>query len=243
MGVTGHTVGESERSFAPAGQTPADELRTGMLRHRAIEAVVWGMPAVNYDLMLQAFAALGGGSNQVAYWSRLLGANNQTLTANPDTVYFNPFYDTKAAGPMVLEIPPADGGSITGSIDDCWQCALEDVGPAGADKGAGGQYLILPPGYDGSVPDGYIVLPSDTFQGYALLRSNVKSGGEADVAAAVGYGRRVRFYPLSQAGAPPETRYVDLSGALYDATIPTGASSVRWRGWWTTSPGCRATRR
>ena len=32
---------------------------------------------------------------------------NQTLTPNPDTIYFNPFYDT-TAGPVVVEIPPAD---------------------------------------------------------------------------------------------------------------------------------------
>ena len=32
---------------------------------------------------------------------------------------------------------------------DPWQAALEDVGPAGVDKGAGGKYLILPPGYQG----------------------------------------------------------------------------------------------
>ena len=74
---------------------------------------------------------------------------NQTLTPNPDVIYLKPFFDTKAVGPMVLEIPPAAGGSITGSIEDGWQAALEDVGPAGLDKGKGGKYLILPPGYKG----------------------------------------------------------------------------------------------
>ena len=68
---------------------------------------------------------------------------------------------------MVLEIPPADeGASITGSIDDAWQTALEDVGPAGVDKGKGGKYLILPPGYKDKAPDGYIALPSDTYTGF-----------------------------------------------------------------------------
>jgi hypothetical protein len=39
----------------------------------------------------------------------------------------------------VLEIPPADeDGSFTGNIVDVWQAALEDVGPAGVDKGKGG---------------------------------------------------------------------------------------------------------
>jgi hypothetical protein len=197
----------------------AGELQSRMIHRRAVEAVIWGMPAVNFDLMLQAFEAAGGGPNQVAYWSRILDGANQTLTPNPDTIYVNPFYDTKA-GPMVLEIPPADGGSITGSIDDCWQNALEDVGPAGADKGAGGKYLILPPGYDAAVPEGYITVASDTFQGFVILRSNVRSEADADVAAAVAYGKRVRFYPLSQAASPPETRFVDLAGVPFDATIP-----------------------
>ena len=52
-----------------------------------------------------------------------------------------PFYNTKDAGPMVLEIPPAgEGESITGSVDEAWQTAIEDVGPAGVDKGKGGKY-------------------------------------------------------------------------------------------------------
>ena len=68
---------------------------------------------------------------------------------------------------MVLEIPPPDGEqSITGSIDDAWQVALEDVGPAGVDKGKGGKYLILPPGYKDKAPDGYIALPSQTYTGF-----------------------------------------------------------------------------
>lgn len=196
-----------------------EEAARQVLHGRASQAVIWGMPAVNFDRMLQAFIGLGGGPNQIAYWSKLLDSNNQTLTPNPDTVYFTPFYDTKS-GPVVLEIPPADGGSITGSIDDLWQNALEDVGPAGADKGAGGKYLILPPGYKDPAPPGYIPLRSDTFQGFALLRSNVKSSSDADVAAAVAYGKRIRLYPLPASGTPDQTAFVDLAGKLYDATIP-----------------------
>lgn len=197
----------------------ADELLQRARYRRAVEAVIWGMPAVNFDLMLQAFLKAGGLPNQVPFWSHLLDGQNQTLTPNPDTIYFNPFFDTKD-GPVVVEIPAAEGGSITGSIDDCWQNALEDVGLAGADKGAGGKYLILPPGHVGTAPDGYIAVPSDTFQSYAILRSNVKSGSEADVAQAVAYGKRIRVYPLAQAASPPETRHLDMAGVLYDSTIP-----------------------
>jgi hypothetical protein len=114
------------------------ELARRTVERRAVEAVIWGMPAVNFELMLQAFLANKGAPNQVAYWSRPVDWKNQTLTPNPDTIYLMPFYDTRN-GPVVLEIPPANGGSITGSIDDGWQNPLEDVGPAGMDKGKAGQ--------------------------------------------------------------------------------------------------------
>ena len=120
-----------------AATLSATDLQRRALERRAVEAVLWGMPAVNFDLMLQAFLNAKGAANQVAYWSRPVDWKNQTLTPNPDTIYLMPFYDTKG-GPVVLEIPAADEGSITGSIDDAWQNALEDVGPAGLDEGRGG---------------------------------------------------------------------------------------------------------
>jgi len=191
------------------------------IHRRAVEAVIWGMPAVNTDLMYQAMArAVKGDWNQIVYWSSRLNWKNQTLTPNPDVIYLMPFLNTAKAGPVVLEIPPADEGSITGSIMDCWQTPLEDVGPAGVDKGRGGKYLILPPDHSGTVPDGYIALSSQTYQGYALLRSILKSGSEADFVKAVDYGKRIAFYPLSAGANPSATAYVDAADVLFDATIP-----------------------
>jgi len=191
------------------------------MERRAVEAVIWGMPAVNYDRMHQA-AVRGAnvGFNQIVYWSRLPDWKIQTLTPNPDAIYLTPFTNTAEVGPVVLEIPPADEGSITGTVMDVWQSALEDVGPAGVDRGKGGKYLILPPGHKGTVPAGYVPLASDTYQGYALLRSVPKSGGESDVAKAVAYGRRIKLYPLSDANAPPATTFVDVVDVVYDSTIP-----------------------
>jgi hypothetical protein len=203
--------------------TPA-QLAERALHRRAVEAVIWGMPAVNYDLMYQAMvrdAKAGAGTNKIVYWSRLSDWKNQTLTPNPDAVYFMPFFDTKDVGPVVLEIPPADeGGSITGSVMDCWQAALEDVGPAGVDRGKGGKCLILPPSYKEKIPDGYIAMPSDNFQGYALVRSILQTGGDAGVAKAVAYAKRVKLYPLSHAANPPATTFIDASDVVFEANIP-----------------------
>jgi hypothetical protein len=120
----------------------------------------------------------------------------------------------------VLEIPPADDGSITGSIDDCWQTAIEDVGPAGLDKGKGGKYLLLPPGYKEQVPSGYFALQCYTYQGYALLRSILKSNSDAGIGSAVSYGKRIKLYPLSQVADPTATQFVDAINVVYDANIP-----------------------
>ncbi len=208
---------------ASAQDRPSTEdLASRMIERRAVETVIWGMPAVNYNLMYQEMVRkVGGGFNQVLYWSRLLDWRNQTLTPNPDVIYLIPFFNTKDVGPVVLEIPPADDGVFNGSIMNYWQAAIEDVGPGGVDKGKGGKYLILPPGYDRStVPDGYIVMPSDTYRGYALLRSVLRSGSSADVAKALAYAKRIKVYPLSQAASPPPTEFLDAAGVLFDSTIP-----------------------
>src|SRR5580765_5467303 len=206
---------------ALAQETRFNQVAERTLNGRAIEAVIWGMPAVNAQLMFDAAKSCGADFNQVVIWSRPLTWKNQTLTPNPSTIYVFPIYNAKDSGPMVLEIPPADEeNSITGSVDDGWQTAIEDVGPAGVDKGKGGKYLIVPPGYKEKVPEGYIPLPSSTYSGFALLRSNLKSGSDADIAKAVAYGKRVKFYPLSQASNPPETKFVDAIDVAFDSTIP-----------------------
>jgi hypothetical protein len=187
---------------------------------RAFNAVVWGMPAVNSELMHQSLLQAKGDYNQVVYWSGLINDKNQTLTPNPDIIYINPFYDTRQ-GPVVLEIPAASGASsITGSVDDGWQTAIEDVGPAGVDKGKGAKYLITPPGYANKIPPGFIQMPSSIYTGYAILRSNLSDKTAQDIARAVEYGKRVKIYPYAQAADPPPTTFVDLLQVPFANIIP-----------------------
>ena len=105
------TRGE-EKKLEPGAKTVAsftpDQLAERSLHSRAVEAVIWGMPAVNAQLTFDAVKQVGGDFNQIVYWSRPLTWKNQTLTLNPSTIYVFPFYNTKDVGPMVLEIPPAN---------------------------------------------------------------------------------------------------------------------------------------
>jgi len=204
------------------GARAEDDVAARQIERRAVEAVIWGMPAVNYERLVQAASANGAKPNQIVYWSQPVNGKNQTLTPNPDTIYLNPFYDT-TSGPVVLEIPPTEGESvIVGSADDAWQNALEDFGPAGVDKGKGGKFLITPPGYTKAVPAGYVALPSQTYRGFVILRSNFKARTEAGVAAAVAHGKHIKLYPLG--ASPDSTVFVDVYDKPFDATIPYDAS-------------------
>jgi hypothetical protein len=206
---------------APAPTVSAADLAARTIQRRAVEAVIWGIPVVNFDVMYHSHLRDAKGAiNQISYWSRMPNWKNQTLTPNPDTIYLMPFFSTKDVGPLVIEIPPADEGSITGTIMDCWQAALEDVGPAGLDQGKGGKYLITPPGFTDEVPGGYLHLPSHNYQGYALLRSILRSRSESDIAKAVAYGKRIKLYPLSQATHPPPTVFVDAVDVVFNGVIP-----------------------
>jgi hypothetical protein len=199
----------------------ADDLARRHVERRAVEAAIWGMAAVNTDLMLQEMLTKTAGKvNQFIYWGRPLDWRNQTLTPNPDTLYFMAFFNTKEVGPIVIDVPPGDDkGSLNGNIVTVWQTSLEDVGLLGVDHGAGGKFLILPPGYKDPIPDGYGLLRSDTYSGYALIRSNLKSHGDADVAASIAYAKRAKLYPLSAAANPPETIFTDVKDVNFDSTM------------------------
>ena len=192
-----------------------------LVQSRAVEAVIWGMPVVNYDLMLQEMLTKTPGKvNQMIYWGKPLDWKNQTLTPNPDTLYFMSFLNTKDVGPIVIEIPPASAeGSLNANIVNVWQQPLEDAGLLGVDKGKGIKFVMLPPDFTGKVPDGYEPLQPNTHGSYVLYRSNLKSHADADVAKSIAYGKQIKIYPLSQAANPPPTVFSDVKDILFDSTI------------------------
>ncbi|MBD9568368.1 DUF1254 domain-containing protein [Ensifer sp. ENS08] len=221
--LTGVVLLAGATNVAAQDMLPA-ELQNRAIERRATEAVIWGIPAVNADLMLQTMLSTTKAKvNEIVYWSKPVNWKNQTLTPNPDAIYFMSFWNVKD-GPIVIEIPPAEGGSIAGNIVNAWQMPLEDAGPHGADEGKGGKYLILPPDYMGEVPEGVIPLRSDTFTGFALLRSNLESHGDADIEKSVAYGKRVKIYPMPVTDKPPETIFTDAYDVLFDSTIRFDAS-------------------
>ena len=82
-------------SLAHAQSYSSEELARRSLERRAVEAVIWGMPAVNYDLMLQEMLKAGGKENEVIYWSPADRLAEPDAHAQPGRDLLMPFFDTK----------------------------------------------------------------------------------------------------------------------------------------------------
>ena len=88
-------------------------------------------------------------------------ANPLLLTGNTDTVYCIAKLDLDVDGPTVVEIP---AGSGPGTVNDAFFRFVIDMGAPGPDRGKGGKYLIVPPGYEGDLPkEGYFVAKSPSY--------------------------------------------------------------------------------
>src|SRR5271168_4764420 len=203
---------------AHAQNFSSEELNRRMVERRAVDAVIWGVPAVNLDMMRQAyFRDAKAEYNDIIWWPKGGDWKNQSLDVDTSVRYLYIFCNTKSAGPMILDLPPANASAqFLGTIMDSWQVPLTDVGVGGK----GGKYLVLAPDYKGEVPTGYIPLRAKTFGSYMLIRSILASRSEADVRAGDALVKRVRIYPLSQAGNPQEPRFIDMTGILYNAVVP-----------------------
>ncbi|MEX3933691.1 DUF1254 domain-containing protein [Paraburkholderia phymatum] len=200
-------------------QEQSDPATQGILYRRAVEAAIWGMPIVSVDAMREAFFRDAHAHyNDIVYWSRPADWMNQTTTPNSSTlyVYFN--FNLKD-GPVVFDLPPSNGAATFGSLLDAWQEPLIDVGTSGQDAGKGARYLLLPPGFSGEVPAGYIPVRSSTLNGYAMIRVIPKTLTGPDLASAVASIREQRVYPLAQDAHPPEQRHIDMAGKLFDGIV------------------------
>jgi hypothetical protein len=202
---------------AAAPQT--DDITQRLLHRRAIEAALWGMPIVSFDAMRQAFLRDAGAKyNDIVFWSSKADWQLQIATPNASTHYVFIAINTKG-GPLVLEIPPAVGAGLFGSICDAWQTPVIDVGPQGADEGKGGRYVLLPPGYTDAVPADLIQVRMNTYGGYCVLRAIPASSSADDVAKAMVLVQETRMYLVAQSEGPPVQYHIDMSDRMFDGIV------------------------
>jgi hypothetical protein len=99
--------------------------------------------------LVKGFQSIGAGSGDIVIFSELMDSSSLFLTANADTVYYVGWIDL-SKGPVVIE-QPSDG---LGTVNDMWFQWVIDMGKPGPDRGLGGRYLLVGPGYDGPLPEG-----------------------------------------------------------------------------------------
>ena len=165
---------------------------------RGIEVFLNCMPGASLVAMRRGFRSVGVESGRtIGYTDPRGNSGGIFLTPNTETTYGSTFIDLHAWGPTVIEAPPM----ALCVVDDFWFRYVADMGIAGPDKGQGGKYLFLPPGYDGGEPEGYYTYRPPTFTNWVVLRA---LGGVSDM-------KKTRIYPLAESDAQQENTWINLA--------------------------------
>jgi hypothetical protein len=197
----------------PATET-VEKLYDELDFQRAVQAYLWALPMASYGAMADAHKELGANSHTVVVADELAQPQQLALTANQDTVYMSGVLDLRE-GPIVMELP----AGLLGTLNNIWQQPLVDLGgPFSPEQNRGGRFLILPPGYDGPLPEThYHVAHSDTNIVVFYLRAVPQT--REDIPRLVELIKTYRQYRLEDAANPPETGFVSLTGK--DANLLT----------------------
>jgi hypothetical protein len=194
-----------------------DKLYDNLDRSRGVQVYLDHQGAASLFAMRMGNAGIGGTANKVTITEQLLKSDSIYLTGNTSTLYALSYLDLKVDGPLVVELPPG----MLGFLDDAWFRYIENMGLPGPDKGKGGKYLMLPPGYEGDVPDGYFVVKMPTFHNLMFLRGSIAKGLEP---AVENIKSGLKIYPLSKIENPPATNFINMSGQKYNTVVTRGLS-------------------
>ncbi|NIM94291.1 MAG: DUF1214 domain-containing protein [Anaerolineales bacterium] len=199
---------------------------------RALQAYVDAHQGASVAAFIKGFREAGVEDNDIIIFSELMDSQTLFLTPNADTVYYVGIINLQN-GPMVFESPP----DALGVIDDTWFGHVIDFGRPGLDRGEGGRFLLLPPDYDGSLPDsGFHVAWSRTNRVLVLGRSFLIDNDPKPVVEII--KKNIKIYPYTPGGVgtsiktlllgdvisgkPAEDkpiRYIEGSGLVFN-TIP-----------------------
>jgi hypothetical protein len=181
---------------------------------RGVQAFLTAIPGASLVAMRKGIRNFGPDNQTVIIFETLMDSKSLFLTANTENIYAMAWIDLKN-GPIVIESPP----NTLGIMDDFWFRYVSDLGNAGPDKGKGGKFLFLPPGYDGPEPKGYFVFKSPTYGNWFATRGFLVEGSPKPGVESI--KQHLRIYPLAQAANPPKTNFINVSGKTMN-TIHAG---------------------
>jgi len=176
---------------------------------RATHAFLTTLPIASLYGMKTGYSGFGPANSTVLLFEDLMDSKALWLTANTVSVYMACWMEL-GDEPMVVETPP----NVLGFVDDAWFQFVMDFGNAGPDKGKGGRFLLLPPGYDGDVPDGYHVARTTTNGNWMIWRGFQIDGSPKPAIDAT--KKLFRMYPLSKKNNPPEMNFINVSGKFHN---------------------------
>ena len=185
---------------------------------RATQAYMDFFPALSlYAIVKSQIRDFGLKSSSIAgVEADFMFPSENYLTGNDITVYAFASIDLKIDGPTVVEIPPG----MYGTANDAYFKYITDMGTTGPDKGKGGKYLFLPPGYKGKVPDGYFAMHSAGYRIWAMMRGFDVGNGDK---AVKWFEERLKIYPL--ATGPRKTNFVNASRMGANTLVPEDGSA------------------
>lgn len=200
-------------------QETAEALRDELLFQRATQAYLWALPLINtLGMKVGSEKVFGAGYDVLPVWKKRLDAKTLVTTPNSDVIYAMGYVDLGKHGPLVFEAPP----NLQGILLDAWQRPIPvdggrffgDVGLPGPDAGKGGKFLLVPPGYEGPLPDDCFVYRSATNNVFVFLRAFYQD--PKDLTPAVALIERSRIYPLNGKKTARPMQFPDASGVPVD---------------------------
>ena len=187
---------------------------------RAVNVYLNSIPALSVNALREGQAAMGADTcNKICIWDSLMDSTTVLLTGNTSTMYAVGFLDLLKDGPTVIDLPPG----MLGILDDMAFQYMVDLGVAGPDKGKGGKFLVLPPGYKGDIPKGYFVVPSKTSGVWVFMRGYLDKSMPLDKAipaASKNIRNTLKVYPLSTKDNPPAMEFINVSGKKMHMILP-----------------------
>jgi hypothetical protein len=166
-----------------------------------------GIQIASMEAFRRGLKTFGPPNKTVVLFENLMDSKALWLTPNTTSVYMLMWLQL-GDEPYVLETP----ADVLGIIDDHWFKYVADFGRLGDDKNQGGKFLIVPPGYKGKIPEGYIVKHTNTYGNWVIWRGFQKDGSPKP---AIDLTKKVfKAYPFSQKDNPPALNFVNASGVL-----------------------------
>jgi hypothetical protein len=221
---------------APSAAT-AEKVLDSLDYVRGVDAFMNTFSGASAYAIRKGFQSIGAEDNTVIIFSDLMDSNSIFLTANADTVYSVAMLDL-TKGPLVVDVPPKQ----IGTLNDLWFGWIIDIGVPGPDRGQGGKYLILPPDYDGQLPDnGFFVGRSKTNHVLYAVRAYLENNDPKPVVASI--KNSLKIYPYTPGGYGtslatglegkvrldknppiPPTKFIEGSGKSFNTVPPSDFS-------------------